>query len=142
MNKFRKALAMLLCVCLVASVTLAVAETADGSHNVAAAATDEVTQAVPTTAPSFSDTDVVATANGENITGAEVKAYYKTLISYYGDPDSSSQELYYAVAMEEAITMKLIKQTAAAQGLDQYTQEEKDTIYAKADSDWQSALDS
>jgi parvulin-like peptidyl-prolyl isomerase len=142
MNKFRKVIAMLLSVCLLASVTLAMAEAADGSQTLPdASATAEVTQAVATTAPAFNDTDVVATVNGIDVTWADVHTYYDTLVNYYGDPDDSSLNLYYAVAMEEAITMKLVTQTAAAQGLDQYTDDEKNTVYEKADADWQSALD-
>ncbi len=141
MNNFRKAVALLLSLCMLASVSFALAESTDGSQNVTDAATDEVTQAVPVTTPELNDTDVVARVNGNDVTWAEVTEYYQSLVNYYGEPDASSQELYYAVAMEEAVTMKLIKLTATANGLDQYTQEELDSIYASADTDWQAALD-
>ncbi|MBE0601387.1 MAG: hypothetical protein IH607_06330, partial [Firmicutes bacterium] len=85
--------------------------------------------------------DVVATVNGENITGADVLTSYEHVVNYYGEPDAQSVELYYAVAMEESISLNLIKQTAAKLGVDQYTQEELDALYATSDSEWQYALD-
>ncbi|MDD3213076.1 MAG: peptidylprolyl isomerase [Eubacteriales bacterium] len=137
MNKFRKVLAMLLSVCLLASFSISLAEAQD----VTAVATDEVTDAVAVTAPQLADTDVIATVEGTDITWADAATYYQSLVNYYGEPDDTSLELYYAVAMEEAVTMKLIQATAAANGLDQYTDDEKAAINASSDSDWQSALD-
>lgn len=90
----------------------------------------------------FTADDVVATVNGEPITGADVLSTYKMLVSYYGEPDESSLELYYSVAMEQNITLKLIALTAAEMGLDQFTQEELDEMYASSDAEWQDALDS
>ena len=43
--------------------------------------------------------------------------------------------------MEESITLELISLTAAELGVDQYTQEELDELYATSDSEWQYALD-
>ncbi len=139
MNTFRKAVALLLSVCLLASLSFALAE--DAGQNVTDVATDEVTEAVADTATELADTDVVATVNGSDVTWAETADYYQSLVNYYGEPDDTMVDLYYAVAMEEAVTMKLIQQTAAENGLDQYTQEELDDIYATSDADWQSALD-
>jgi parvulin-like peptidyl-prolyl isomerase len=141
MIHFRKAVALLLSLCLLASVSFALAESTDGSQSATDVSTDEVTQAVADTAANLKDTDVVARVNGNDVTWAEVADYYQSLVNYYGEPDDSSRELYYAVAMEEAVTMRLVQLTAAANGLDQFTQEEMDTIYANADADWQAALD-
>jgi len=140
MMKLRKVVALLLSVCLLASVSFALAEDA-ASQDVTSASTDEVTEAVADTAAELNDTDVVARVNGTDVTWAETAVFYQSLVNYYGDPDESTLEIYYAVAMEEAVTMKLIHLTAAENGLDQYTQEELDDIYASSDADWQSALD-
>mgnify|MGYP001249726264 CR=1 FL=1 len=86
--------------------------------------------------------DVVATVNGEDITGDLVLEQYQNLVNYYGEPDSDYVELYYAVAMDNAVTLNLIKQEAAARGLDQFTQEEIDEVYAESDADWDAALES
>ncbi|MBN1777919.1 MAG: peptidylprolyl isomerase [Clostridiales bacterium] len=85
--------------------------------------------------------DVVATVNGADVTGDEVLTSYEHVVNYYGEPDAESLELYYAVAMEEAVTLKLIKLTAAEMGVDQFTQEELDELYATSDSEWEYALD-
>jgi parvulin-like peptidyl-prolyl isomerase len=103
--------------------------------------TAEVTDAVSETEFQIGQDDVVATVEGENITGADVMTSYEHVVNYYGEPDDQSVELYYAVAMEEAISLKLIKQTAAKLGVDQFTQEELDALYATSDSEWQYALD-
>lgn len=86
--------------------------------------------------------DVVATVNGVAITGADVIKTYQSLVNYYGEPDAESLELYYAAAMDQEVTLKLVELTAADMGLDQFTQEELDKLYADADAEWQSALDS
>jgi hypothetical protein len=100
MNTFRKAVALLLSVCLLASLSFALAE--DAGQNVTDVATDEVTEAVADTAPVLADTDIVATVNGSDVTWAETADYYQSLVNYYGEPDDTMVELYYAVAMEEA----------------------------------------
>jgi len=102
---------------------------------------DEVTEAVSATTFQIGMDDVVATVNGEDVAGEDVLASYQQVVNYYGEPDAEYMDVYYAVAMEEAITMKLITQTAAEKGLDQYTQEELDGLYATADQEWQYALD-
>lgn len=102
---------------------------------------DEVTDAVSATEFQVGLEDVVATVNGENVTGAEVLTSYEHVVNYYGEPDSESVELYYSVAMEEAVTLKLIKLTAAELGVDQLSQEDLDELYATSDSEWQYALD-
>jgi len=134
MNHFRKAIALLMSVCLLASASLALAEATTTET------TPEVTEAVATTT-ALADTDVVAVVNGVNVTWADVSPLYDGLVSYYGAPDESTLDLYYAVAMEEAVTMSLVHSTATANGLDQLTQEELDAVYANADTDWQTALD-
>ncbi|HPF88291.1 MAG TPA: peptidylprolyl isomerase [Candidatus Limiplasma sp.] len=103
--------------------------------------TDEVTDAVSATTFQIGMDDVVATVNGENVTGSDVLVYYEQMLSYYGEPDTDYVELYYSIAMEQAITMKLISLTAAEMGLDQYTDEELAELYATSDSEWQYALD-
>ena len=100
-----------------------------------------VTEAVPETVFQIGLDDVVATVKGQEVKGAEVLEKYEQVVNYYGKPDADSLELYYAVAMEEAITLKLVDITAAEMGLDQFTQEELDALYATADSEWQYALD-
>ena len=101
----------------------------------------EVTEPVSMTDIKLAPEDVVATVNGEDVTGAQVLTSYEHVVNYYGEPDAESTELYYAVAMEEAISLNLIKMTAAKLGVDQFTQEELDTLYATSDSEWQYALD-
>ncbi len=101
----------------------------------------EVTDAVPVTEFQLGLDDVVATVNGQNVTGGDVLTVYQNIVNYYGEPDAENVELYYSVAMEEAISLKLIKMSAAEKGLDQFTQEELDELYAAADSEWQYALD-
>ena len=105
------------------------------------AASGEVTDAVPVTAFQLALEDVVANVNSQPITGADVLESYKSIVSYYGEPNEESLELYYSVAMEQAITLKLIQMTAAEMGVDQFTQEELDALNATSDSEWQYALD-
>ena len=106
-----------------------------------AAAGDEVTEAVAATTFQIGLDDVVATVNGEPITGADMLTSYQDIINYYGEPDAESEELYYSVAMEQSITLKLIQMTAAELGVDELTQEEIDDLNATSDSEWQYALD-
>ena len=103
--------------------------------------TTEVTDAVSVTEFQLGMDDVIATVNGESVTGEDVLTSYQNIVNYYGEPDAENLELYYSVAMEEAITLNLINQTAAEMGLDQFTQEELDELYATSDSEWQYALD-
>ncbi len=110
-------------------------------QNVDVADTGEEDTAVPVTQFQVGLDDVVATVNGVDITGEEVLASYEHVVTYYGEPDADSLELYYAFSMEEAISLELIKQTAADLGVDQFTQEERDALYETADSEWQYALD-
>ena len=104
-------------------------------------ASEEVTDAVPVAEFQVGLEDVVATVNGEDVSGAEVLTSYEHVVNYYGEPDAESLELYYSVAMEEAVTLKLIQLTAAEMGVDQFTQEEMDALNATSDSEWQYALD-
>lgn len=134
MSKFRKTIAILLCLSIALSATLALAETATEPA-------EEITEAVAVAVPTLNDTDVVARVNGEDVTWAQVVPYYESLVSYYGAPDDSMLDTYRAFALETAIVMTLATQTAAQNGLDQYTDEEKAAIIAQADSDWQAALD-
>ncbi len=134
MNKFRKMVALLLSLCLMAGATLSLAESA-------ATAAPEVTEAVAVAPAQLNDTDVVARVNGQDVTWGEVTPYYTSLVSYYGEPDASMVEMYRAFAMETAVVMALSKQTAAKEGLDQYTEEEKAAVLQSADTDWQAALD-
>ena len=138
MNQFRKALALLLSLCLALGATAALAE---ASQDATQSTTGEVTQAVATTGVTLADTDVVANVNGTDITGAQVKEFYQSLVNYYGEPDATSLDLYYAVAMEQALTLALIHQTATDNGLAEFAQADLDSIYAESDTAWQSALD-
>ncbi len=133
MNKFRRVLALLLSVCL--SFSLALAEDATQS-------TGEVTEAVATTAAELADTDVVATVEGSDVTWADVAYYYQSLVSSYGEPEADMVDLYKAVAMEQAVILKLVDITAANNDLANYSQDELDAMYAESDAQWQAALDS
>ncbi len=104
-------------------------------------AAGEVTDAVAATEFQLALEDVVANVNGQPVTGADVLESYKSIVSYYGEPGEDSLELYYAVSMEQAITLKLIQMSAAEMGVDQFTQEELDALNATSDSEWQYALD-
>ena len=84
---------------------------------------------------------VVAMVNGEDVTGENVLASYQNIVNYYGEPDAASADIYYAVAMDEAITLKLIEIAGAQMGADQFTDEELEELYATSDSEWQYALD-
>lgn len=134
MNKFRKTVALLLSLCLMAGATLSLAESA-------ATAAPEVTEAVAVAPAQLNDTDVVARVNGQDVTWGDVTPYYTSLVSYYGEPDASMVDMYRAFAMETAVVMALSEQTAAKEGLDQYTEEEKAAVLQSADTDWQAALD-
>ncbi len=143
MKNFRKSLALLLALCLVAfTAAAALAEATDATESPATEAPTEVTQAVPAAVPALNDTDVLARVGGEDVTWAQVLPYYDSLISYYGEPDATMIDTYRAFALETAVVMTLSRQTAAANGLDQYTEEEKAAIVAQADADWQAAQDS
>ena len=84
---------------------------------------------------------VVATVNGQDVTGALVNKRFEGIVGYYGEPTPENEEYYYSYAMEQAITLSLIQQTAAELGLDQFTQEDTDALYAESDSNWETALD-
>ena len=117
-----------------AGATLSLAESA-------ATAAPEVTEAVAVAPAQLNDTDVVARVNGQDVTWGDVTPYYTSLVSYYGEPDASMVDMYRAFAMETAVVMALSEQTAAKEGLDQYTEEEKAAVLQSADTDWQAALD-
>ena len=104
-------------------------------------AIEEETAVEDTYSVSYDDDTVLATVNGLDVVGSDVNESYEGIVSYYGEPDAASLELYYSVAMEEAITMKLISGTAAEMGVDQLTEEELAEVYATSDSEWQYALD-
>lgn len=103
----------------------------------------------PTEAPAAADENdtlladdaVVATVNGTPVTGKDVLANYDKVVSYYGEPTADTLELYYAVAMREAVALCLINTAAAEMGLDTFTQEELDELNASADSEWELMLD-
>ena len=108
------------------------------------AATDmpqEETVAESETGQALASDAVVATVNGEDVTGEDVLASYQNIVNYYGEPDEASVDIYYAVAMDEAIMLKLIEIAGAQMGVDQFTDEELEELYATSDSEWQYALD-
>ena len=135
MNIIRKSIALLLCLCLTAGAALSLAEATE------APTPTEVTEAVAVAATALQDTDIIAKVNGEDVTWGSVSPYYDSLVNYYGEPDATMVDMYRAFAVETAIVMVLSRQTAAQNGLDQYTDEERNAIYATADTDWQAALD-
>ena len=139
MNHIRKALALVLSLCLLSGATLALAEATGAAET--PVPSPEVTQAVPVAVPTLADTDVIARVNGQDVTWGDAQPYYASIVNYYGEPDASMLDTYRAFAMETAIVMALSDQTAAANGLDVYTEEEKAAVYASAEADWQAALD-
>lgn len=139
MKHIRKALALMLSLCLLSGATLALAEATGAAET--PVPSPEVTQAVPVAAPALAETDVIARVNGQDITWGAALPYYTSIVNYYGEPDASMLDTYHAFAMETAIVMALSDQTAVANGLDQYTDEERAAVYATAETDWQAALD-
>jgi hypothetical protein len=139
MNNLRKAIALLLSLCLMAGAALSLAESAAAIETEPAAT--EVTEAVPVATVQLAATDVVARVNGADVLWGDVEPYYASLVNYYGEPDASMIDMYRAFAMETAIVMVLSQQTAAANGLDQYTDEEKAALELTLTTDWQTALD-
>ena len=140
MKNLTKAIALILTACLLTGATFTLALAEGTSQTVTAPETGDVTQAVATTM-TLNDTDVVARVNGTDVTGADVKKYYTEIVGYYGEPNESNMDVYYAIAMEQAVIMTLVSATASQNGLDQYTDEEKATLYQSADDYWQAALE-
>lgn len=139
MNQLKKWLSALLCACMLFS-SAALAEDA-------AVPTDApvVTDAVAQTEPEIADDTLLATINGEEIKWADIKADYDNLVSQYGSyydmADAANVKLFRAVALESQITEVILMQKAKELGLDQLTEEEITETNAKADADWQGALD-
>lgn len=133
MNNWKKLLAMALCLCLFALAGCqAIAEDT---------ATDAATPAVTELA---ADT-LLATVNGQAITWTEVQPWYNSVQSQYAAnydfSDPATVQVARAIALENAINEALLLQKGVELGLDQVTDDERATIEANAEADWQSALD-
>lgn len=128
MNNIRKLLAMLLCACMLMSMTAVAEETAE------------------TTLPELTADTVIAVVNGEELLWGDVEIIYNTFVSqyssYYDMADPANVELFRTVATENAITEMLLNQKAAELGLDQLTEEEAAQVEATANSDWEMSLES
>ena len=77
MNNLRKAIALLLSLCLMTGAALSLAESAAPTETVAAAtaepAATEVTEAVPVATVQLAATDVVARVNGTDVLWGDVE---------------------------------------------------------------------
>jgi len=167
MNK--KLFALLLCLCLALSLTAcqqpsapAAAPTAAPADEATAAPADEATaapadeaapevtavpadeEAAETPAvlePTFADSDVLLTLNGESVTWAVAKPYYESFVAQYGAYyDMSQQEnldTFLAVAAENALHETLLMQKATELGLAPLTEEEQATALTEADAIWE-----
>ncbi len=126
MKKLQKFLSLLMCLCMLMG---------------AAALAEDAAQ--PASEPEGST--VVATVEGESITWDDVKPTYSNLVAQYGSYYDLTQqdniELFRAVAMENAITKKMMLVKAKELGLDALTDEEIATAEQQADADWDAALD-
>ena len=105
------------------------------------AAAPEATDAPVILEPTFADTDVLLTLNGEPVTWAVAKPYYENFAAQYGVYyDMSQQEnldTFLAVAAENALHETLLMQKATELGLAPLTEEEQATALTEADAIWE-----
>ena len=124
MNKLRKIVALIMCLCMMLGMTAVAEETA--------------------AAEPAADT-LVATLNGEKVLWAEVEANYTLLVndygSYYDMTDPANVSLFRAVALENVIAEKLLMQKAEEMGMSELTAEEITVAENAARTDWASAID-
>ena len=96
----KKILSLLLCLCLLFSAAALAEDTA---------------------AAELQDTDVLATVNGTELTWADVKPVYDSLVSSYGNyydlTDSANVELFRAVAMQNKINEVIMQAKIAELGI-------------------------
>ncbi|MEG0048759.1 MAG: peptidylprolyl isomerase [Clostridia bacterium] len=140
MKLLKKLTSMLLCLCMLLSVTAM----AEGTTPTDAPADTTEATAAPSTVKELAATDVLATIGEEPVTMADIQAAYDSLIAQYGaNYDLTVQDnvdLFRAVALENAITERLLMKKAVELKLD-LTAEEAATVETQADNYWQAALD-
>ena len=130
------ALALMLCV-----ASTAVAEDTDAATSTDAATT-ETTEETTT-----SSTDVLAVVNGENVIRETVENIASNLsytYSQYGYDTTTDEnvKVINQIALDYAIQYALMDQKAAEWGLDQFTDEEMETLKATNSESWNSLVDS
>lgn len=123
MNTIKKLAALLLCLCMLLSLT-AVAE--------------EAAEAPAAITPAFNATDVLMTVNGEAVTWAQAEPYYKNFVAQYSAYyDMSLQEnvdTFVTVAAENAYHEVLLLQKAAELGLYPLSEEAAAAAITEADA--------
>ncbi|MDO4838403.1 MAG: peptidylprolyl isomerase [Clostridia bacterium] len=135
MKKISRLLALVLALMLcTASVCTAVADEAT--------ATDTTTETATT-----SPTDVMATVNGEPVLRETVENIASNLsytYSQYGYDTTTDEnvKIINQIALDYAIQYALMDQKAAEWGLDQFTDEEMETLKASNAESWNSLVDS
>lgn len=108
----------------------------------AAEATEEPAEA---SQEPLTDDTVLATVNGVDVTYAQVRNYYESMIAQYGsmldvsDPEIAS--LIKELAINYAVTEQVLMQKAGETGADQFTDEELLNIQQAADDTYQNMLD-
>lgn len=129
MKNIRKLFAMLVCLCMLLSMTALAEETA-----------------AETTLPELTGDTVVAVVNGEELLWEKVEIIYNTFVgqysSYYDMTDPANEELFRTVAVENAVTEMLLMQKAAEMGLAELSAEEKAQVEQNANTDWEASLES
>lgn len=125
MKQFWKAISLLLCLCMLLGMSAMAEE--------AAAPAD------------LDDAEVLATLNGEPLTWGETKEAFNQLVaqysSYYDMNDPQNTVLFRAVAVENALTEKLMLQKAAELGVSKLAEEEYNDLAAQAEQSLEAAYD-
>ncbi len=115
--------------------------------SVCTAVADEATATDTTETATTSPTDVMATVNGEPVLRETVESYASTLsytYSQYGYDTTTEENSKFInqLALDIAIQYLLIDQKAVEWGLDQFTDEEMETLKASNAESWNSLVDS
>ncbi len=115
--------------------------------SVCTAVADEATTTDTTETATTSPTDVMATVNGEPVLRETVESYASTLsytYSQYGYDTTTEENAKFInqLALDIAIQYLLIDQKAVEWGLDQFTDEEMETLKASNAESWNSLVDS
>ena len=129
MKRIQKLLSALLCLCMFMGAALA--------EDAIEPEISAVTELTPDT--------VVVTINDEAITWGDLAITYDMLLTQYGSYyDVTQQEnidLFRAVAMENVMVEKLLRQKATELGVGELTAEEAAELEAVAASEWETALE-
>lgn len=115
--------------------------------SVCTAVADEATTTDTTETATTSPTDVMATVNGESVLRETVENIASNLsytYSQYGYDTTSDENAKFInqLALDYAIQYALMDQKAAEWGLDQFTDEEMETLKASNAESWNSLVDS